>query len=141
GAPAVHEDDARRTILAALALQASFRHMTQADAVDEGDLHLQMGVNTGPLVISRLADDRHIEYTAVGETMRTASLLQQVAEPGAILISETSWRAVRRYASASPVAVPLPEGIRAYRVTGLLRQAPVAPPPTSLAPFVGRQKE
>jgi DNA-binding winged helix-turn-helix (wHTH) protein/tetratricopeptide (TPR) repeat protein len=141
GASAVHEDDARRTILAALALQTGFRHVTPADAADEEDLHLQMGVNTGPLVIGRLADDRHIEYTAVGETMRTASLLQQLAQPGAILISEASWRAVRRYASADPVAVPLPEGARAYRVTGLLRQVPVAPPPTSLAPFVGRQQE
>ena len=141
GAPAVHEDDARRAILAAIALQTRFRHVTQADAVDEDDLHLQVGVNTGPLVISRLADDRHVEYTAVGETMRTASVLQQLAEPGAILISEASWRAVRRYASADPVAVPLPEGARAYRVTGLLRQAPVAPPPASLAPFVGRQQE
>ena len=42
GAPAVHEDDARRAILAALALQNRFRDATRADESDAQPLDLQL---------------------------------------------------------------------------------------------------
>jgi DNA-binding winged helix-turn-helix (wHTH) protein/tetratricopeptide (TPR) repeat protein len=132
GAHAVHEDDGRRAILAALAIQ---RH-----AKDMG-IDLRMGIDVGPLVISRTATAAQVTYSAVGEAVREADLLHQFAPPGAILISEATWRAVERHIAADEVS-PAPPGQRAYRVTGVLRKPTgVCSPRRALIPFIGRQQE
>ena len=84
GAPAVHEDDGRRAVLAALGIRDRSRALFAGSASDDR-CDLQIGIHTGPLVIGRIASDRRIEYTAVGETMRGADLLQQFASPGDVL--------------------------------------------------------
>jgi len=139
GAPMVHEDDGRRAILAALAIQQPLREL----AAETGDVvKLQIGISSGPLMISGPADDRHGEYTAVGEAMKTAGLLQQFAEPGVILISEATRRAVEKYGSIELVVNPVPSGVLAYRVVGLLRERPARHVPApAFAPFVGREHE
>src|SRR5437773_1737070 len=76
GAPVVHEDDGRRAVLAALAIRDRSRELLAGSASDDR-CDLQIGIHTGPVVIGRIASDRRIEYTAVGETMRGADLLQQ----------------------------------------------------------------
>ena len=87
GTPIVHEDDGQRSILAALAIQDRFRALASQHRREKDDrLDLQIGIHTGPLVVTRVADAHHVEYTAVGETMRMADLLQQFAEPGAVLL-------------------------------------------------------
>jgi DNA-binding winged helix-turn-helix (wHTH) protein/tetratricopeptide (TPR) repeat protein len=142
GAPVVHEDDARRAILAALAIQQALVCRSLNGESDEDRLELQIGVSTGPLVISRAADDRHVAYTAVGETIRTADLLQQFAEPGTVLISEASRRVVEKHVSVEPVTIPSAPGVQAYRVVGRLRQTPGASRlARAYAPFTGRQRE
>ena len=127
GTPVVHEDDGQRSILAALAIQDRFRALASRHRREEDDrLDLQIGIHTGPLVVTRVADAHHVEYTAVGETMRMADLLQQFAEPGAVLLSETTRRVVGDV-SVDPVIVPAAAGGRAYRTTGLVREPKAAP--------------
>src|SRR5439155_26706172 len=107
GAPVVHEDDGRRAALAALAIRDRFREPSTASPSDGDDTcDLQIGLDTGPVMIGRVSDDRRAEYTAVGETMRRADLLQQFAAPGDILVSETTRRVVDRFVVLEPVAVP-----------------------------------
>jgi hypothetical protein len=101
-----------------------------------------MGVDSGPLVVSRLADGHHVEYTAIGETMTTAGLLQQFAGPGSILMSETTRRSVDKYVAVDPVQVALLPGGRAYRVAGLLPRAePKVRLARTRAPLIGRDHE
>ena len=143
GAPVVHEDDGRRAVLAALAIQRRFREQT-LDALDSADrpLELQMGINSGPLVIGRSMDDHHGASSAVGETMRIADLLQQFAEPGVILISEATRRAIERYGGVEVAAGPSPPGVRACRVVGVSRAGVSTRwPARVVAPFVGRERE
>ena len=103
---------------------------------------MRIGIDTGPVVVSRRADDRGVDYSAVGETMRVAELLQQLAEPGAILISDATRRAVEGYVTLERT-IGETGGVAAFRVTGAA-PARLARPPRfmrTLAPFVGRVHE
>jgi DNA-binding winged helix-turn-helix (wHTH) protein/tetratricopeptide (TPR) repeat protein len=141
GALLVHEDDARRAILAALAIQHRSHELMSSDAGEER-VGLQMGVDTGALVISRGADDRRVEYTAVGETMRTVDLLQQFARPGHVLVGETTRRGVDKDFALEPFPIPSPHGATAYRVAGVRRWSSMAVRSARpMAPFVGRSHE
>lgn len=141
GAEVVHEDDGRRAILAGLALQRRASGLGLATGSDEQRLDLRIGIHVGQLIISRVAGAQHTEYSAVGETMRTADLLHQFATPGTILISELIWRTADRHIAAEEM-VPAPPGQRAFRVIGPLRTGVgVRPPRRTLVPFRGRQQE
>ena len=142
GAPVAHEDDGRRAILVALAIARRARELALPAGDEERPLEFQMGVNSGPLVISRAADHRHATYTALGGTLRVADLLHQFAEPGTILISETTRRAVEQYVAVDPVDLPSLAPVRAYRVVGLWRDGAAAPRRARVrAPFIGRHRE
>src|SRR5215203_1753323 len=96
GAPITHEDHARRAVLAALGLQRLLREH-QADSTDlRGlDLDVRMGLNTGWVVVGGIGDQLRKDYTAVGDTTNLAARLQQLAEPGTILASEATSRALQ----------------------------------------------
>ena len=55
----------------------------------------RMGLNTGFVVVGSIGDNLRMDYTAVGDTTNLAARLQQVAEPGTILISDTTRRLVQ----------------------------------------------
>jgi DNA-binding winged helix-turn-helix (wHTH) protein/tetratricopeptide (TPR) repeat protein len=137
GAPAVHEDDGRRAILAALAIHRRVRSLLPGD--DEPPV-LRIGANTGALVVSRAGDQR--EFSAIGEAARTANLLQQMAEPGTVLIGEATRRAVEGFIEVMPDGIDL-AGTRAYRVIGPVAASASRPSclARTLAPFVGRRHE
>ena len=139
GAPVVHEDDGRRAVLAALAIQRRFRGMVPADVEADEPLDLRIGVSTGPLVVTRSGTDREIEYSAVGDAARVAGLLQQLAEPGTLLISDATRRAAEGYVEIVPASVEV-AGAPAFRVVGPLSAGGRRPAhrARSLAPFVGR---
>ncbi len=123
GAPLAHEDDARRAVLAALDIRRALRDRASYVAPGAGsDLAVRIGVNTGPVVVGSIGDNLRMDYTAIGDTTNVAARLQQVAEPGAILISEPTARLVRTDVRLLPVG-PLPlkgksDPVVAYRVLG-----------------------
>ena len=72
------------------------------------DLRLRLGVNTGPVVVGRIGDDLRMDYTAIGDTTHLAARLQALAEPGNVLVSESTHRAVQGYVrteALGPVAI------------------------------------
>jgi class 3 adenylate cyclase len=93
GAPLAHEDHARRAVLAAL----DIRHALAEATEDPQGIEARIGLNTGPVVVGTIGDNLRMDYTAVGDTTNLAARLQQHAEPGAILISETTERLVHGY--------------------------------------------
>ena len=140
GAPTVHEDDARRAVLAGLAILQRFPALVPADMSAEERVDLRIGVGTGSLLVSRTGNGD--EFSAIGEAARAADLLQQMAEPAVVLIGEATRRAVDGFIEVSPSDVRV-AGTSAYRV--------IAPVPTgrrrparfsrTLARFVGRRHE
>ncbi len=148
GAPLAHEDHARRAVLAALGLERLLdeHHLEIADAHGV-DLHVRMGLNTGWVVVGGIGDQLRRDYTAVGDTTNLAARLQQLAEPGTILVSESTSRALQgdvQLEALPPMHVKGKEGsIQAYRVLGIgIRLSDDAVlDSAALSPFVGRRRE
>jgi len=92
GAPVAHEDDAARSIDAALAIQADMR--LENDELDRRygvRLTLRTGINTGEVVAGMLsghAQSGYTAYTVTGDTVNTAQRLEAAAPHGEILVSE-----------------------------------------------------
>jgi len=148
GAPIAHEDHARRAALAALGLQKALRDRRAELGERYGlELKVRMGLNTGWVVVGGIGDHLRTDYTAVGDTTNLAARLQQIAEPGAVLISEPTWRLVHgevQVEALAPVQVRgKAEPVRVFRLLGLgATQADHAVlGGGSLAPFVGRERE
>jgi DNA-binding winged helix-turn-helix (wHTH) protein/tetratricopeptide (TPR) repeat protein/predicted Ser/Thr protein kinase len=140
GAREVHEDDARRAILTAIGIDRRVRDLPAPSAMDEERIALKTGITTGPLVISRVTEQERIAYVAVGDALRHADLLQQFAEPGAILINDTTERAVSRHVQTEPVGQVGRSA--AFRVAGLRPQATaLSQAGRVLGTFIGRDRE
>jgi class 3 adenylate cyclase len=143
GAPVVHEDDGRRAVLAALAIQERFGRLAAPELNHDEPLSLRIGISTGGLVVTRSGSHAAVEYAAVGDAARVADLLQQLASPGMMLISDTTRRAVEGYIETSRRlrVTERPEPV--FRVVGLLCRptAQSARLARTLAPFVGRHHE
>lgn len=148
GVPVAHEDHARRGVLAALGLQ---RRLTAApageDALGSTAGLLRMALNTGLVAVRQLGSGPERRLTAVGETTTVAGILQQQAEPGAILIGPATARMVTGYVRLEDLgSLQLPGTggpVQAFRVTGTgPRRSPIeglgAGP---LSRFVGREPE
>jgi tetratricopeptide (TPR) repeat protein len=106
-----------------------------------------MGLHTGFVVVGAIGDNLRMDYTAVGDTTHLAARLQQLAEPGAILASEATWRLVEGYIHGQrvgPVPVKgLSEPVVVVRLLGVgPRRSPLeGVEPRGLSHFVGRDRE
>ena len=87
GAPIAHEDDAERAVRAGLRMQESLASY----AVESGvAVRMRVGVNTGEVLVGALRAGG--DYTAMGDVVNTASRLQTSAEPGDVLVGESTYR-------------------------------------------------
>jgi len=103
GAPITHEDDPLRAVLAALEIQ---RSMAEYERQLQGCLEsfqMRIGLNTGLVVVGSVGSDLHMEYLAVGDAVNLAARLQAAAEPGQVLISESTARLVRAACELQPL--------------------------------------
>jgi class 3 adenylate cyclase/tetratricopeptide (TPR) repeat protein len=113
GAPVTQEDHVRRALLAAVAIQQTLSR--GADA-----LPVRMGIHTGPVVFGPVSSSLRMDATAIGDTANVAARLQEAAEPGTILLSETAYRLAQDYARVEPVGPLTLKGkeqpVSAYRL-------------------------
>ena len=96
GARDAHEDDPERAVLAALAMQEGFeRYKQDFDPIESQEIKLRIGVNTDELIVAQVGTmGLHQEDTAMGEAIALAARLETAAEPGTILVSETTYQLV-----------------------------------------------
>src|SRR5215469_5226183 len=88
GAPLAHEDSPRRAVHAALGIQRAIRDLAQTLQAERGlSLQMRIGLNTGLVVVGKIGDDLRMDYTAMGDTTNLAARLQQMAQPGSVVIS------------------------------------------------------
>ena len=64
-----------------------------------------IGVNCGPAVVGNIGCDFRMDYTAIGDTVNTASRLEGAAKSGQILISEAVYEAVKDRVEAEKIGV------------------------------------
>jgi class 3 adenylate cyclase len=90
GYPRAHEDDAERAVRAGLALAPAVRVLRNAYAMP---LEIRVGIATGLVVVGELTGEGEArERGVVGETPNLAARLQGVAEPGQVVVSESTRR-------------------------------------------------
>jgi class 3 adenylate cyclase/tetratricopeptide (TPR) repeat protein len=98
GAPLAHEDHAQRAAHAALAMHAALtRYREELKRQRAIEFRVRMGLNTGLVVVGAIGDNLRMDYTAVGDTTNTAARMQQLAEPGQIVVAETTERLIAPY--------------------------------------------
>jgi class 3 adenylate cyclase len=148
GAPLAHEDHARRAVHTALGIRKALEGYQEDLRERRGiALRFRQGLNTGLVVVGSIGNDLRMDYTAVGDTTNVAARLQQAAEPGRILISETTHRLVHGHFETQAVGALRVKGkaeaVRAWEVlaarAGRTRLDVEAE--RGLTPFVGRARE
>lgn len=142
GIPVVHEDDAVRAVRAAAELHAGLADLAAGLEQDFGvRLDLRTGVNTGEIV---LADSFGSQDITIGDVINVAARLEQVADPGEILLGDATYRLVRDAVTAQMLAPLMVKGkgvpVEAWR---LLAVKPGAMGHARLldTPLVGREHE
>ncbi len=147
GAPIAHEDHAQRATHAALGIRKALEDY-QEDLRRRGIIfQVRQGLNTGLVVVGSIGSDLRMDYTAVGDTTNVAARLQQVADPGRIVISEATRRLVGGYFYTRSLGDLTLKGraepVNAWEVISprLSRTRLEVESERGLTPFVGRAHE
>ena len=94
GAPVAHSDDARRAVQAALDMQAA---LDRYNTARKHPIRIGIGINTDQLVAGYIGSTRTMSYSVIGDAVNIASRLCSAAGPGQILISENTYRKIRKH--------------------------------------------
>ena len=145
GYPQAHEDDAEQATRAGLALVDAVANL-QTDVGTE--LQVRVGIATGMVVVGDLTGEGTAkEQGVIGETPNLAARLQTLAEPGTVLISESTHRLTSghfEYRYLSPVALKgWADPIPAWQVLGATGAESrfEAQHKARLTPLIGRDEE
>jgi class 3 adenylate cyclase/tetratricopeptide (TPR) repeat protein len=93
GLPAAREDDALRAVRAAAELHASLEDLNETLQRDwQVSLNLRTGVNTGEVVIGAAVGGQDI---TLGDVVNVAARLETAADPGTVLIGDSTYRLSR----------------------------------------------
>ena len=142
GIPTVHEDDALRAVRAAAEMHERLEALSEELERDLGvRLRARTGVNTGEVVVPDRDPDRAL---VLGDAVNVAARLEQAAEPGDILLGESTFMLVRDAVRAESVE-PLSLKGKSERVSAF-RLLDVFPDVSGFArrfetPLVGREDE
>jgi len=94
-----------RAIDACLAVRSQIAALPKED-IDVGFLpQVSIGINSGELISGNIgsAGLRRLDYTVIGDVVNTASRLQSAANPGQIIIAESSYEQVKESFNCKPV--------------------------------------
>jgi class 3 adenylate cyclase/tetratricopeptide (TPR) repeat protein len=148
GAPVAHEDHAVRACYAALRMQESVRRYAEGVRREHGlTIRIRVGLNSGGVVVRAIGSDLHMDYTAVGQTTHLAARLEQLADPGSILLAPDTLAAAEGFIGVTalgPMALKgLPTPVEVYELVGVsaVRSRLQAAAARGLSRFVGRDAE
>ena len=99
GAPIAHEDHPQRALYAALRMQEEMRGYSDRLRLSGGaPLQMRVGINTGEVVVRSIRkDDLHTDYVPVGHSTNIAARMEQMANPGSIVVTEYTHRLTDGY--------------------------------------------
>lgn len=142
GYPIAHEDDAQRATRSALEIVTAVKHlglrMSQA-------LQVRVSAHTGLAIVGKLGDESNL--TMVGETPNIAARVQSMAEPGTVVISDSTYELVEGFFVCSPMGSHRLKGlqhpIQLYSVLAEsgIRSRFERAVASGLTPFVSREAE
>src|SRR5262249_48708292 len=115
GAPIAHEDHPQRALYAALRMQEEMRRYSdQLRRAGRAPLQMRVGVNTGEVVVRSIRkEDLHTDYIPVGLSTNLAARMEQLANPGSILVTEHTHKLTEGYFAFKPLGATTVKGVEA----------------------------
>jgi class 3 adenylate cyclase/tetratricopeptide (TPR) repeat protein len=148
GAPVAHEDHAVRACYAALRMQESVKEYAKEACHAHGaSVQIRVGLNSGDVIVRAVGSDLRMDYTAVGQTTHLAARMEQLADPGTIVVTPATLGLVEgrvEVASLGPVVIKgLTEPLEVFEVigSGIAHTRLHAAARRGLTRFVGRDSE
>jgi class 3 adenylate cyclase/tetratricopeptide (TPR) repeat protein len=139
GAPTAHEDDAERAVRAALRMQQTLA--TYAAETGMG-VRMRIGVNSGEVLVGALRAGG--DYTAMGDVVNTASRLQTSADPGSVLVGESTFASTKDVIVYESCGALVARGREQPVNVWVAKEALLPPgyrPRRSRSPLFGRESE
>lgn len=119
-APARQPDHALRAVRAALQMQQAVERVA---AKNSDWPRFRVGANTGPALVGNIGSEQLRGFNAMGDAVNVASRLQNLAQPGQVIIGAETLRAANGRVDAEPLGdLPVKgrvQAVRAYVVKGL----------------------
>jgi class 3 adenylate cyclase len=149
GAPIAHEDHPQRALYAALRIQEEMRRYSdELRRRGQAPLQTRVGVNTGEVVVRSIRkDDLHTDYVPVGHSTNIAARMEQLADPGSILVTEQTHKLTDGYFEFKALGETQVKGVEeplsVFEVVGVgqLRTRLQVSERRGLSRFVGRHSE
>jgi class 3 adenylate cyclase/predicted ATPase len=149
GAPLAHEDHAMRACYAALRMQEAVKRYSEGARRAQGvSVRIRVGLNSGEVVVRAIGSDLRMDYTAVGQTTHLAARMEQLADPGSILLAPATLALAEGYIEVKSLgAMPvrgLTDAVEVYEMLGAAAAGSrfaVAAGRRGLTKFVGRMTE
>ncbi len=145
GFPRAHEEDAERAVRAGLDISAV---VAKLETAAKDRLQVRIGVATGIVVVGDLVGQGSArEQAVVGDTPNLAARLQSLAEPGSLVIAESTKRLLGGTFELEPLGAQTLKGFDSpVPAWAVLREAEIvsrfeASQSEGLTPFVGREHE
>ncbi len=106
GAPVVHEDDPERAITAGLEMMERIKGLSKELSKEFGTppLNIHIGINTGRVSIGNISVEGGLkmDYTVIGEPVELAEKLEDISEPGELIVGESTYRLTRALFNFEP---------------------------------------
>lgn len=86
-----------RAIEACLSVKTEINNLSSLSDIDNFKPNVSIGINSGEMICGNIGcvSLRRLDYTVIGDSVNTAQRLQSVADPGQILINNTSYEKVK----------------------------------------------
>jgi DNA-binding SARP family transcriptional activator len=137
GVPASHEDDALRSVRAAVEMRHAVAALSEALERDQGlRLDLRIGLNTGEVYVG----DPHGAGLVTGSAVNVAKRVEQAAPSGSIMLGAGTLELVRDAVRVRAVKPRTKTALTAFRLLELIEGAPAIARYLE-APLVGREAE
>jgi adenylate cyclase len=123
GAPLPQADHAERAVRSALSLLERLeRWNAERAAAGLDEVRVRAAIHSGPVVVGDIGSETRVDYTVLGNTVNVAARLQEyAAEPGQVVIGDTTYAAVSHLFPTVPLGVVqlkgLSRGVSAYKVS------------------------
>lgn len=92
GAPIAQDDHADRAVTAGLDI---FDRIRARNAASGDDLQLHVAANSGKVVVGSVGPPQRMKYAVVGDTVNVAARIEDMGNPGTLLIGEATQRGLR----------------------------------------------
>uniref|UniRef100_A0A7V3RFY5 FHA domain-containing protein n=1 Tax=candidate division WOR-3 bacterium TaxID=2052148 RepID=A0A7V3RFY5_UNCW3 len=129
GAPVNHPDDPLRAIKCALGMKTKVEDLKKKwqerlKIPDVIGFEIGIGINTGEVIAGNIGSEKRLEYTVVSNAVNIASRLEDIAQPGQILITKDTYELVKEYVKVRtlpPVKLKnISQPVEVYEVLGLI---------------------